>query len=53
MVFLRRYVLIAMGRNDVVAFFNTLSDAKEHATRLRNIYPTMYDSIKIFQETTQ
>ena len=51
MKFLRRYVLVSMGLNEVVAFFDTLSDAKEHLARLNKQYPTMYNSIKIFQET--
>ncbi len=50
MKFTRRYVLIAMGCNEIKAFFNTLEDAEEHATFLRNKYPTSYQTIKIFKE---
>ncbi len=51
MIFKRRYVLIGMGINQILAFFNEKRDAEEYLEKLTSEYPTKYQSIKIFVES--
>lgn len=50
MAFDRKYVLIAMETNQILAFFNDYNDAKEYLDQMNTRYAHKYSSIRIFKE---
>lgn len=48
MIFKRKFVLISMGENRILGFFNTKLDAEEHQARLFKTYPNAYLTMRIY-----